>query len=74
MTMPHERSLSMKFAGEFLRKMRHSAVLPAEWREEAAAILRHYPNSHQIDLLTAFAETAIAMPGQAVAGIETKIN
>jgi len=66
MTVPRERSLAMKSAGDFLRKMRNSAELPAKLREEAAAILRHYPNSHQIDLLTAFAEQAIAMPRQAV--------
>ena len=74
MTVPYERSLAMKSAGDFLRKMRNSAGLPAELREEAAAILRHYPNSHQIDLLTAFAEQATAMPHQAVVKDEAALK
>ena len=74
MTVPYERSLAMKSAGDFLRKMRNSAGLPAELRDEAAAILRHYPNLHQIDLLTAFAEQATAMPHQAVAKDEATIK
>ncbi len=74
MTVPHERSLAMKSAGDFIRKMRNSAEVPAELRDEAAAILRHYPNSHQIDLLTAFAEQATAMPHQAVANDEATVK
>ena len=73
MTVPYERSLAMKSAGDFLRKMRNSAGLPAELREEAAAILRHYPNSHQIDLLTAFAEQATATSNQAITN-EATVN
>lgn len=37
MTVPYERSLAMKSAGDFLRKIRNSAGLPAELQEEAAA-------------------------------------
>ncbi len=74
MTVPQERSLAMKSAGDFLRKMRNSAEVPAELRDEAAAILRHYPNSHQIDLLTAFAEQATSMLHQAVVKDEAALK
>ncbi len=48
MTMPSERTRALRWAGEFLREVLASKEVPAELRQQARAILRHYPSSDDI--------------------------
>ena len=47
MTLPDERYRSVKWAGEFLQRLAGGqyARVPKAVRQEAFSILRHYPNS-----------------------------
>lgn len=49
MTTPLERTLSIKFAGEFMKKIVAMPDAPSLLKEEARHILRHFPNELQID-------------------------
>ena len=48
MTMPHERTRALRWAGEFLREVMESPECPTELRQQAKAILRQYPEPHSI--------------------------
>jgi hypothetical protein len=49
MTMPHERTRALRWAGEFLREVLNFGELTEARRREVIAILRHYPTSREID-------------------------
>lgn len=57
MTTPLERTQAMKFAAEFMRKIVAIPDAPTLLREEAQHILRHYPNSSQIESIAAHVNT-----------------
>lgn len=48
MTMPHERTRALRFAGELLRAVLADESLPREVRDQATAVLRHYPSPQEI--------------------------
>ena len=48
MTMPHERTRALRWAGEFLHEVLDSGELSEARRHEVIAILRHYPNAKEI--------------------------
>jgi len=74
MTTPHESIQAMRFAGEFLKKVRDMDDAPALLREEAAAILRHYPNAHQIELQAGLAGLTQTTPGYHPASVEPEFK
>lgn len=47
LTLPDERYRAVRYAGEFLQRLAggHYARVPKAVREEARAILRHYPTA-----------------------------
>lgn len=47
MTMPCERTRALRWAGEFLEKLR-GVDLPADIKREIPYILRHYPSAFEI--------------------------
>ena len=47
MTMPHERTRALRFAGEFLRELLNTDIDP-ELKRQARLILRHYPSPEEI--------------------------
>jgi hypothetical protein len=51
MTLPDERYRAVKIAEQFLTRLAggHYARVPKAVREEARSILRHYPNSWDMD-------------------------
>ena len=51
MTLPDERYRAVKYAAEFLSRLAggHYARTPKAVREEARSILRHYPNTWDMD-------------------------
>ena len=48
MTMPHERTRALRWAGEFLREVMQSPECSAELKHQAYMIFRHYPEPHSI--------------------------
>ena len=48
MTMPHERTRALRWAGEFLREVMQSPECPPALKHQAYMILRHYPEPHSI--------------------------
>ena len=66
MTMPNERTRALRWAGEFLAEVRRSEVCPEEFRRQAHAILRHYPDAldiaHQAKYGQTIDETAWLLP------------
>jgi hypothetical protein len=54
MTMPSERARALRWAGEFLRDAVASKEVPAQLREQARGILRHYPSSDDIESEAAY--------------------
>ena len=48
MTMPHERTRALRWAGEFLREVMESPECPPALKHQAYMILRHYPEPHSI--------------------------
>ena len=48
MTMPNERTRALRWAGEFLKEVMHSAECPEAIRHQAHVILRHYPEAWEI--------------------------
>ena len=48
MTMPHERTRALRWAGEFLREVMQSPDCPPALKHQAYVILRHYPEPHSI--------------------------
>jgi hypothetical protein len=48
MTMPHERTRALRWAGEFLQEVLSLGELSEARRREVIAILRHYPKSTEI--------------------------
>jgi hypothetical protein len=48
MTMPHERTRALRWAGEFLRELSISPAVSEALRHEAGHILRHYPSTQEI--------------------------
>jgi len=48
MTMPDERTRALRWAGEFLREVMESPECPPALKQQAKAILRHYPEPHSI--------------------------
>lgn len=49
MTMPSERTRALRWAGEFLNELRESGELSEARRREVTSILRHYPNTRDIE-------------------------
>jgi hypothetical protein len=49
MTMPHERTRALRWAGEFLQEVLSLGELSEARRREVIAILRHYPTSREIE-------------------------
>ena len=47
MTMPYERTRALRWAGEFLEKLK-SVDLPEDIKREIQYILRHYPSGLEI--------------------------
>ena len=74
MTTAQESVQAMRFAGEFLKKVRDMHDAPALLREEAAAILRHYPNAHQIELQAGLAGLTQTTPGHHPASVEPEFE
>jgi hypothetical protein len=48
MTMPHERTRALVWAGGFLVDLAHNKKLPVEIRRSAVVIARHFPTIEQI--------------------------
>jgi hypothetical protein len=48
MTTPDERARALRFAGEILREMRSRRDVPADLQQQAKLILRHYPDSKDL--------------------------
>lgn len=48
MTMPNERARALRFAGELMRELMSREDVPADLKQQAKHILRHYPDSHDI--------------------------
>jgi hypothetical protein len=48
MTMPHEYTRALRWGWEFLWELKDSAEVPAEIRDQAAALLGHYPSTSEI--------------------------
>lgn len=53
MTTALERTRSIKFAREFMKKIAAMDDAPTLLREEAKHILRHYPDESQVDSIAA---------------------
>lgn len=54
MTMPHERTRALIFAGELLEDLRRPDLtpgIPNEIRQQALGVLRHYPSKDDIQWL-----------------------
>ena len=49
MTMPHERTRALIWAGEFLRDANAGKLSLEDLREQARSILRHYPSVEEIN-------------------------
>ena len=47
MTMPHERTRALRWAGEFLQKL-SDVQLPDDLKRELRYVLRHYPSAADI--------------------------
>lgn len=54
MTTPFERTRALVYAGEFLEELRAAGTdkMPAELRERADHLLRHYPSTMEIDWMS----------------------
>lgn len=56
MTLPDERYRAVRFAEEFLRELaidrKKYPRVPKSIRQEASAILRHYPSQYEMDMLS----------------------
>ena len=48
MTMPSERTRSLRQALEFMKAVRTSGLLTPELRNQLEGVLRHYPDASQI--------------------------
>lgn len=48
MTTPSERTRALRWAGEFLLKVRRGDEFSAEAKREVLYILRHYPRDYEI--------------------------
>lgn len=48
MTMPHEYTRALRWGWEFLWEIHESSEVPAEIRDQAAALLGHYPTPDEI--------------------------
>ena len=44
MTLPNERARALRWAGEFIKELSNAGELSEKRRQEAQAILRHYPS------------------------------
>ena len=51
MTMPHERSRALVWAGGLLIELARDKALPLNLRRRAVAIARHFPTIEQIDAM-----------------------
>lgn len=49
MTMPSERARALLWAGEFLREVSRRPDVPADLKNQALVILRHYPEPYNIE-------------------------
>jgi hypothetical protein len=49
MTMPDERTRALRYAGEFLRKVSRIDGVPEDLKQQARAILWHYPSTLDIE-------------------------
>lgn len=58
MTMPHERTRSLRWAGEFLEEVLRSDTCSEELKRQANVILRHYPDSAEIAHQAKFSQDA----------------
>ncbi len=48
MTLPAQRARALRFAGEILRELRSRPDVPDDLQQKAQFILRHYPNSQDL--------------------------
>ncbi|KAA0691790.1 hypothetical protein DT594_16250 [Halopseudomonas laoshanensis] len=48
MTLPSERSRSVKQTGEFLQELVRNPCMPEEIKREAKRLLRHYPSAEDV--------------------------
>jgi len=57
MTLPDERYRAVQYAEQFLKRLAggHYARVPKAVREEARALLRHYPGNYDLDRLASAA-------------------
>lgn len=56
MTMPHERTRALLWAGEILRDTLSGKLSLDEVKQQAARTLRHYPNAQTIDYVAQMME------------------
>ena len=70
MTMPHERTRALQWAGEFLREVMQSPECPPALKHQAYMILRHYPEPHSI----ANEARSQATPDRAYRGLALRIR
>lgn len=54
MTMPHERTRALLWAGGFFIELARDESLPLEVRQRAVAIARHFPTVENIGLMAGF--------------------
>lgn len=54
MTTPRERTMALNFAAEFMRKVRDMPEVPDSVRQEADAILRHYPSNTEVSAIAGY--------------------
>lgn len=54
MTMPHERTRALIWAGGFLIELARDKSLPLAIRQRAVVIARHFPTIEQVSLMAQF--------------------
>lgn len=55
MTLPDERFRSIKYAREFMRNLldpKKTPRVPKEIRQQASAVLRHFPGEHDMIIVS----------------------
>lgn len=70
MTMPHERTRALRFAGETLRDLLTNPDVPASVKQEARVTLRHYPSARDLkDMVRDLHELTLSQCAQSGPGI-----
>ena len=68
MTMPNERARALIWAGEFLREVRCCDSVPENLKTRAHRILRHYPETYEIQQAATMSERGL--PSAWLAAVE----